>query len=232
MDEPAVTSRHWTVPSSPPKHMFTPLAEQVRAVRRWNRERRWGLSDADLARVDLTPTEHANPLVTDVVVVYLPGDGRVDGVRRTCHELWTLAAENMPNAWSWDWYRDQWQHNPKPVRLHGDRTHRPGVRRVTVDLGAHWTFGRYVRPNRVRGKDSAHAEVLAAAAHFPRWLRSMDGQSVPFTWVPGYEVTVPEYAAYRHMLALSWTGWRDTLSLMAADAEHAHSGWSCPTIVG
>jgi hypothetical protein len=211
--------------------MFAPLAEQLDNVRRWNRERHWGLPDAELDLVDLVPSEHADPLVTDVVAVYLAGDGHLDGVRRTCHELWTLAAEQMPNSWSWDWYRDKWQHNPKPVRLLDGLTHRPGVRRVTVDLGAHWTYGRYIRPIRVRGKDSAHAEILAAAAHFPRWLRSMDGQSVPFTWLPGYQITIPERATYRHMPAMSWTGWRHTLSLTADHADHAHTGWSCPVIV-
>jgi hypothetical protein len=105
--------------------------------------------------------------------MFIPLAEQLDNVRRWNRE---------PNSWALDWYRDRWQHSPKPVRLLDCLTHRPGVRRVTVDLGAHWTFGRYIRPIRVRGKDSAHAEVLAAAAHFPRWLRSMDGQSVPYTW--------------------------------------------------
>lgn len=235
MDEPTAV-RHWTVPATPPRHMFAPVAEQLANVRRWNRERGWGLPDhelnRELSRIDLTAGEHRHPLVADVVAVYLPGDGRLDGVRRTCHELWTVAAEAMPNSWSWDWYHDRWLHSPKPVRLLDGLTHRPGVRRVAVDLGAHWVFGRYYRPIRVRGGDSAHAEVLAAAAHFPRWLRSMDGQSVPFTWLAGYQVTIPERAAYRHMPAMSWTGWRSTLSLMADDADIAYSGWSCPVVLG
>jgi hypothetical protein len=34
----------------------------------------------------------------------------------------------------------------------------------------------------------AHAEVLAAAAHFPQWIRAMDGKTIPYTWLSGYEV--------------------------------------------
>ena len=53
---------------------------------------------------------------------------------------------------------------------------------MTVDLGAHFEPGRFISANRVRSHDSAHAEVLAAAAHFPRWIRAMD----VYIWLSGY----------------------------------------------
>jgi hypothetical protein len=151
-----------------PEEIFVSFRAQLDNIREWNKERRWGLRPDDLDSVDLTPPAENKPLVVDLIAVYLDGDAELDGVRRTCHELWTLAAGQQPHTWCWDWYWDKWKNRPKPVRLLDGITHRPGVRRVTVDLGAHFEPGRYLSPSKVRNQRSAHAEVLAAAAHFPR----------------------------------------------------------------
>lgn len=212
--------------------MFASLDQQLANVRRWNDERGWGFSASDIESVDLTPGDDSKPLVVDVIAVYLDDSGPLSGVRRTCHELWRLAAEEFPNAWSWDWYWDEWRNRPKPVRLLDGIVHRPGVRRVTLDLGAHWRRGRQVRAIHVRGRNSAHAEILAAAAHFPRWLRSMDGVRVPYTWLAGYQVTIPERSIDYHIPCLSWSTFRQTLSLTADWAHHAYAGWAAPTCTG
>jgi hypothetical protein len=122
-------------------------------------------------------------------------------------------------------------HRPKPVRLLKGIVHRPGLRRVTVDLGAHFEPGRNISANKVRGHDSAHAEVLAAAAHFPRWVQAMDGQTVPYTWLSGYEVMIWERPRPERVQALSWVGYRQTMSLTADWADHAYSGWASPTCI-
>jgi hypothetical protein len=214
--------------------MFVPLADQLANVRRWNEDREWGFTDAELDAVDVTPRRHRDPLVVDVVAVYLDDEflgedgGTFEGVRRTCHELWSLASERQLFAWSWDETLDVYEHQPKPVRLLPGIRHEPGVRRVTLDLGAHWRPGHYVRPRRVRGTDSAHAEILAAAAHFPRWARSMDGKSVPFIWLSGYQVTFPPAKADTRLLGLAWVQYRRTLSLSINWADHAHVRWASP----
>jgi len=218
----------------PPKYLFDPLTTQLANVRRWNSDREWGFSDAELDTVDLTPRVHADPLVVDVVAVYLDAEfrgddeGVMDGVRRTCHEMWDVATERQPDTWCWDWIRHAYESKPKPVRLLPGIEHRPGVRRVTVDLGAHWVPGRHVRPRHIRGRNSAHAEILAAAAHFPRWARAMDGLSVPFIWLSGYQVTYPEAATDERLLALAWVHYRRTLSLSVARADHSANGWASP----
>jgi hypothetical protein len=176
--------------------------------------------------------------VVDLIAVYLDAEyrgddeGEMDGVRRTCHEMWNVAAERQLNTWSWDWIRDAYESRPKPVRLLPGIEHRPGVRRVTLDLGAHWVPGRHVRPRSIRGRRSAHAEILAAAAHFPRWARSMDGASVPFAWLSGYQVTYPEHAVDERLLAMAWVEYRRTLSLSIDRADHSHSGWASPVVLG
>ncbi len=218
----------------PPPYLFAPLSEQLANVRRWNEDREWGFDPGVFDAIDLTPSVHSDPLVVDVIAVYLDGIyrgdelGYLDGVRRTCHEMWSAVAERQPNAWSWDWLRDAYQSQPKPVRLLPGLVHRPGVRRVTLDLGANWQPGRHIRARNVRGPASAHAEILAAAAHFPRWARAMDGTSVPFAWLSGYQVTVPEYATDTRLLGMAWVEYRQTLSLSVGWADHAHAGWAAP----
>ena len=213
----------------PSDKMFSSLRTQLDNVREWNEERRWGFRADDLGAVDLTPRVEDQPLVVDLIAVYLGGNAELNGVRRTCHELWTVAAEQPPHTWSWESHWGKWKDYLKPVRLRNGIVHRPGIRRVTVDLGAYFEPGRYLRPNRVRGQYSAHAEVLAAAAHFPRWIRAMDGQTVPYTWVAGYEVMIWERPSSERLPALSWSGLRRTMSLTAAWANHAYSGWAAPT---
>jgi hypothetical protein len=212
--------------TAPPK-MFVPLERQLANVRRWNEEREWGFTVAELDAIDLTPRHHSDPLVVDVLAVYLDSTRRLDGVRRTCHELWTLAAQQQPHAWSWDWEWDEWKDEPKPVRLLDGLQHRPGVRRVTVDLGAHWEPGRHVRPRHLRGEDSAHAEILAAAAHFPDWVRAMDGRTVPYIWLSGYHL---EPSTHR-LPGLAWVRYRRTMSLTANWADHSGAGWASPVLV-
>ena len=103
---------------------------------------------------------------------------------------------------------------------------------MTLDLGAHFTPGRHVRPSRLRSPRSAHAEVLAAAAHFPRWIRAMDGETVPYAWITGYEVLIRGQPTPSRLPALSWNRHRRAMSLTAGWAEHAYSGWAAPVCLG
>jgi hypothetical protein len=223
-----VPAREARLAVTPPEVMFASLPEQLGNIRRWNEEREWGLSAGDLHSVDLTPRAPNGPLVVDLIAVYLGDDEKMNGVQRTCHELWTVAAQMQPHSWSWDWYGDRWEQRPKPVWLVDGLVHRPGVRRVTVDLAAHYKPGCHVRPSSLRGPDSAHAEVLAAAAHFPRWIRAMDGEEVPYTWLAGYQVLIRGRPTPWRLPALSWSNLRHTMSLTAAWTNHSFSGWAAP----
>ncbi|PZS39204.1 MAG: hypothetical protein DLM62_09555 [Pseudonocardiales bacterium] len=226
-----VAARDARIAARPPEVMFAPLPEQLANIRRWNEERRWGLTAADLHSVDLTPCAGNDPLVVDLIAVYLRDGAEMDDVQRTCHELWTVAAAQQPHSWSWDWYEDRWEQRRKPVRLIGGLVHRPGIRRVTVDLAAHFQPGRYVRPSTLRSLDSAHAEVLAAAAHFPRWVRAMDGKKIPYIWLSGYELLIHGHPTPWRLPALSWSNFRHTVSLTAGWANHSYSGWASPVCI-
>jgi len=207
---------------------FDPPAIQLANVRRWNKDRAWRIPDSELLAVDLSKATHPSPFVVDVIVPYLPGTGAADGVQRTCEELWTLAARRQPRSWCWD----ERKTGPKPVRLLAGVEHRPGLRRVTVDLAAHWNRRRGARALDVRSRASAAAEILAVAAHFPEWVRSMDGERVPFVCLAGYEVTVPDYEAWRHVLCLSWSHFHRRINLTDNWADYYQERFSAPVLVG
>jgi hypothetical protein len=227
-----VAPRDAQLVGKPPEVLFTSLPEQLSIIRIWNEERHWGLSAGDFHAVDLTPRAGNEPLVVDLIAVYLPDSAEMNGVQRTCHELWTVAAQRQPHSWSWDWYGDRygdrWEQRPKPVRLREGLVHRPGIRRVTVDLAAHYIPGRYIRPSTLCNVDSAHAEVLAAAAHFPRWIRAMNGKDIPYAWLAGYELVIRNRPAPLRLPALSWSNLRSTMSLTAGWTNHSYSGWTSP----
>jgi hypothetical protein len=207
--------------------MFVSPREQLANLRRWNDEREWGLDDADFDRVDVADVTYPHPLMVDVVAAYLPGTPTMTGVQRTCEQLWEVAAQRQPQAWCWD----ERKSGPKPVRLLDGMEHRPGVRRVTLDLTANWDRRAGARPLDVRTPTSAAPEILAAAAHFPEWVRSMDGAHVPFVCLAGYQVTVPAYETWRHVVCLSWSHINRRINLSDNWADYFQDRFASPVLV-
>ena len=204
--------------------------EQVNNVDRWNIERNWGFADSDFPEhiPDFTPSQLLEVLV---LAVYLPSAelGRVKdlpGYIRTAGELWQIAREGQPNWWQWDELKLDAEH----LRLLPELTHRPGIRWVALDLGAHWNARDGVRPRDVRASNSAHAEILAAAAHFPQWIQTMDGSAVPYVWLAGYQVTIPGGGAWTDVPILSWDG-HDREVYLSADWDDDRSwGYAVPVV--
>lgn len=198
--------------------------EQLANVRRWNEERGWGFADGDfpVEIPDFTPSQ---PLEVLVLAVYLPDEGKgrktVLGYVRTANELWQIARGLQPNWWQWDELMLDAEH----LRLLSEVKHEPGIRWVALDLGAHWNAKDGVRPIEVRGADSAHAEILAAAAHFPNWVQAMDGEKVPYVWLPGYQVTIPGDEAWTSVPGLAW-GRADREVCLVAGWDDGR-GWYC-----
>ena len=67
---------------------FVSPLQQLANLRRWNADRDWELPEAAFAAVDVTVATHDSPLMVDVITVDLPAKGAMDGVQRTCDELW------------------------------------------------------------------------------------------------------------------------------------------------
>lgn len=178
--------------------MFVPPRVQLFNLARWNARRAWGFSEDDINDIAREiPPEPPAPgklqLKVRVLEIHLPdaADG-TPGVRRTFDELWDIVVQEQ---------------GMRPCHLFGlakdvrlalapDHAHHPGLRWRTIDLGYGWPVPD---PHCVRlcgtsplrlpaAAERPHAGILAAAAHFPLWLRRMDGRHVPYVWLPGYEL--------------------------------------------
>lgn len=164
---------------------------QIADMEDWNHERSWGFKDRDFPNYipDFVPR---TPFEALVLTPYLPelkkGHKLIPGFVRTADELWHIARSFQPGWWLWDF-----QIHADYMRLLAgtEDAHVPGIRWTAVDLGANWNQQDGARPYDVRGANSAHAEILAAMAHFPGWIQAMDGEEVPYVWFPGYQVTIP-----------------------------------------
>jgi hypothetical protein len=216
--------QHLNSPAFPDRsELFVSLEGQIANVRRWNEERVWGFTDDEFNAIDLTPVRHSG-LVVDVVAVYLPDRDTVSGVQRTFEELWTVAAQRQPNACRWDELKSDTEH----LRLLDGIEHRPGIRRVTIDLGANWDPQNGIRPMDVRGKDSVHAEVLAAAAHFPKWIQAMEDEGSPYVWMPGYQATIPGDEGWPGVPCLYWDSTTRQVELGTTYESAPYYHWACP----
>lgn len=209
--------------------LFVSPEVQLANVRQWNDARDWGFTEADFPSVP-DGLSLAGALEVLVLAVYLPskGTGRnhVPSHVRTAQALWDIARHRQPNSWQWDSLHLDADH----LRLlEGiEPSHEPGIRWVMVDLGAHWNGQDGIRPCDVRSKDSAHAEVLAAAAHFPDWVQAMNGTDVPYVWLPGYQVTLPGEVAWTEVPVLYWNSVISLVYLSAGWADSRYWSYAIP----
>jgi hypothetical protein len=203
------------------RDIFEPPRVQLENVVRWNKARGWDFTPADIDAVDVTPDEHTG-LVVDVIVPFLPHKGKIGGVQRTFDELWLVASLQYNSAWR----LEKLKSDPEHLSLLTE--HVPGIHRVTLDLGAHFGATEGIRPRDVRGADSPHAEVLAAAAHFPGWIHAMGEHLVPNVWMPGYELRLSGNRTWRHLPFLGWDPDSCEIQLTADSCDGRYFDCACP----
>jgi hypothetical protein len=176
--------------------LFLLPTKQLARVREWNKEFGWGISDEAFAEAEkFVPAWPEEKLVAVVLVPYLAdkkeqkGEDEIvvtTGLERTFHELWMRVKSEQDMSWCWDGYDKA---GSDRLRLHKGIEHTVGLRWEVIDLGCN----RNKMPMDVRNsKLSPSAGILAAAALHPQWVKSMDGDKVPYVWIPGYEVQVPD----------------------------------------
>jgi len=91
------------------------------------------------------------------------------------------------NYYQWEGYNDLLTKKDVIRLLPGIEHPRKCLRWEIIDLGAN----RNRKPCDVRNESSPHAAVLAAAGFHTNWSTSMDGDKIPYVFMPGYQVTVP-----------------------------------------
>ena len=209
--------------SEPIQEMFVSADIQLANVRRWNEERNWGFTEEQIRRAaQEVPVLYREPLVPVVLVPYLKT------VQATLEELWTVGCSAVqPDKGRYKELKSDKKH----LRLLDGITHEPGLRWEVIDLGANWDSQNGTRPIDVRNQNSAHAGVLAAAAHFPKWVQAMDGKKVPYACMPGYQVTLPGFEAWRSLPCLFWHRSYREVRLHAYWDDYRNDNWACPVVV-
>lgn len=215
----------------PVRRLFISAEEQLACVYHLNRVRGWGFVESDFTQArENIPAWPEGLLVALVLVPYLRpllmgGMGYISGIEETFQQLWLIAAANHHTKWRWYGYDKA---GPDRLRLLDGITHVPGLRWEVIDLGAN------------RGKQSIdvsspetspNAGVLAAAMLHPGWVKAMDGISVPFVFIPGYEVNVPGSSEWSDVPGLYFGRDAGEVRLDYYWNTHHQSDWSAPVIL-
>lgn len=192
---------------------FTPPELQLANVRKWNAKRGWNIPEDWFTKLGPAPAWPANsPLACVTLEVALPdqpettdGQGNtisaIPGMIRTVRDLWDIVSHQHPNHWKLPELSLDAEH----LELLEGATYEPGLRWRIHDLGANWDKKDGIRPIDVRNpQTSPNVDGFATIAHHPRYVRSMNGTTVPFLWIAGFVVTVPGSAPRRDVLIVRW----------------------------
>ena len=198
--------------------LFVPTWRQIENIEEWNQCFSWGFTHEQIRQAtDSAPKWPENKLVAVVLVPYL------DDVWTTFDDLWSTAAVQQAICYRYDAFDAEF------LRLREEIQH-PGkcLRWEVIDLAAMWDSRNGKAPKDVRDHKSAHAAILAAAAHHPRWVRAMDGKNVPYVWLAGYECGMKRDQ-------IPWLQFVSTdqlpLKLLAHSNDHAFCGSAVPILL-
>lgn len=204
--------------------LFLPPEKQIARVRQLRDERGWEMPDAWLMEAEKSVPKWPDDRLTVVTLVpYLNAKDGVSGVERTFQELWAAAVKEQQASWRWDGYDKA---GSDRLRLHKGIEHKVGLRWEVIDLGCQ----RNKKLMDVRSaKSSPNAGILAAAALHPQWVKSMDGDMVPYVWIPGYEVQVPGEDPWRSVPYLNFYRVKGRVRLDCYWCGSHDSYWAVPS---
>ncbi len=183
--------------------LFTPISAQLTRVRELNSEHGWGFTEDDFATAEQSvPEWPSSNLVAVTLVPYLPDANGMGGIERTFQELWKVAAAVQETSWRWDGYDKA---GPDRLRLLKGIKHpaqsKPVLRWEVIDLGCN----RNCKSIDVRSPEtSPHAGILASAMLHPNWVKAMDGEKVPYVFVPGYKTNASGEDPWQSVTVLSF----------------------------
>ncbi len=193
--------------------LFISVKRQIRNVKRWNRQRGWGFTEQDFEKLKTPSDPSPQSFVRVVLVPYLPD------VRTTFEEL-AEAADSEARTAKVLFYAGRVD-NGETVRLRQGIKHPEGLQWEIIDLQAN---RRRDPLTRIRAKDSPHAWVLAAAAHFPKWVRFLIRNHSHSD--PELAMRLPGYQSQSAVLDMPGT-WRGTPGLRFRTTRRYGSGPTC-----
>jgi hypothetical protein len=201
--------------------LFMPAAFQRNLVQLWNAWSEWRFTDADFAALGEPPAWPEDKLSAVVLDVSL------DTVQQTFDEAWDCAISVQPNSWRWEELKSDADH----LRLLPGIAHQRGLRWRVVDLADNWDQKNGIAPANVRNpRTSPSSAVLWAASYFSKWIQAMDGKTVPYVWIPGYQVTVAGFGQWSGVPNLNWYRVSRGVHLYASHGGHRNSHYAVPAL--
>ena len=171
------------------------------------------------------PVWPENKLTTVVLVLRAPS------ATKEFQLYWPLIAAQQESSWKWDKFIIDEEH----VRwLDGSKnmTKEWRFEWQAIDLGANrQTSSEAVRRANVN-HSQPNAGILAAAALHPEWIKSMNGNDVPFVDLPGYEASVPDYQLWRNVPRLYFFRGHRQVMLDAHRCDSTNPKWAVPSLAG
>ncbi len=180
-----------SVVSCQPASHFVSLAQQIVNIEKWNAERNWGFSPEQIARRCLEARTFDWPGDSLQAIVLVPSLATPGA---TLKEL--LAVSSVS---TWPAHAVSTINDSNNVTLVEGIGFTPNTLEWRlVDLGAHRRSEgqklRYAWKDQLVTVDTAaHAEVVAATAHFPLWVDAVRHKHVPQVVVPGYRIADLQY---------------------------------------
>jgi len=216
------------VSTNPIKDIFTSTKDQIARVRELNAERSWGLTDEDFVTAEASvPEWTSGKLIAVTLVPYLPEAKGMGGVAHTFNELWKVSAASQRYSRHSDYY-DKTSSDflqllkgiEHPVKA------QPVLRWEVINLGCNLDC----RPEEVRKPEtSPHAGILASAMLHPEWVKAMDGDNIPYVFLPGYEITTPGRTRRLSVPFLRFSQDDSEILLLCYLKFSCDSSWSVPS---
>lgn len=187
-------------PSSPVPDYFVSCARQVMNVQAWNKEYGWGFTDADFAKAYVEAATFAWPADALQAIVLVPSLASpvatfvgLCGVIADSGHVSSIRGMRRPTFRKGDYSHILTEHPDRLELAEGAEFHPNRLAWHLVDLGAfrvaHKDYSSHSALDRTAPSKAAHAEVIAAAAHFPRWCEGVRTKTAPSVYAPGYRVS-------------------------------------------
>jgi len=209
-----------------------PQLQLVRA-KRLNIYRKWGFTESDFP-TQIPTFNPRTPTEVLLLAIYLPEKGNKGAVQRTFYEHIAVIKNQMKRSGRKLLCWDVLKSGRKYLRLINGAECRPGIRWVVFDYAANWWHnkGSHRVINLWKAPDSASlasSEVLSAMMFFPEWGPSMDGMTIPYVNLPGYQCRFYDNSGWYYVPG-SVRGYDSTqLKLIIRDADCHDIYWASPS---
>jgi hypothetical protein len=208
--------------------LLLPLGDQLTRLRGYN-QRFWDnrVTNEQFAAVD-TSSDHTQS-VDDLEIFHV----EFGSLEETVEMWWKVLVGTQPKNWRWG----ELKLDPEHLGLGANtKSYEPGIHRVRINLVAHWepedgpTIEEVREQAKGTGEILAHSEVLSAYGLHPGLLQEQDGENLPYSDMPGFEVTVPGKGAWRFVLYVGWYPFDRRVALDAPWVVYRDDDWAAPVL--